>query len=61
MKASLCCHKYHGKEALAEATCPTAGPSYLIAKLSLANDSYIFFYTYFKFSPAVPILLYKNG
>ncbi len=43
MEASLYCHKYHGKEALAEATCPTAGPSHLTAKLSLANDSHISF------------------
>jgi hypothetical protein len=61
MEASLCCHKYHGKEALAEPTCPTAKLAHLIAEPSLANDSHILFYIYFKFSPAVPILLYKNG
>ncbi len=61
MEVSLCCHKYHGKEALAEPTCPTAGPAHLTAEPSLANDFHIFFYIYFKFSPVVPILLYKNG
>ena len=49
------------KKALAEPTCPTAGPAHLTAEPSLANDSHIFFYIYFKFSPAVLILLYKNG
>jgi hypothetical protein len=43
MEASLCCHKYHGKEAPTEATCPTAGPSHFTAEPSLANDSHIFF------------------
>ena len=61
MEASLCCYKYHGKEAPAEPTCLTAKPAYLTAEPSLANDSHILFYKYFKFSPAVPILLYKNG
>jgi hypothetical protein len=61
MEASLCGHKYHGKEAPAEPTCPTTGPAHLTAEPSFANDSHIFFYIYFKFSSAVPILLYKNG
>ena len=61
MEASLCCYKYHGKEAPAEPTCLTAKLAYLTAEPSLANDSHIFFYIYFKFSPTVLILLYKNG
>jgi hypothetical protein len=43
MEASLCCRKYHGKEALAEPTGPTAGPAHLTAEPSLTNDSHIFF------------------
>ena len=43
MEASLCCHKYHGKETPTEPTCPTTGPTHLTAKPSLANDSHIFF------------------
>ncbi len=50
MEASHCYHKYHGKEAPAEPTCPTAGPAHLTTEPSLANDFHIFFYIYFKFS-----------
>jgi hypothetical protein len=47
MEASLCRHKYHGKEAPAEATCLTAGSSHLTVKLNLASDSHIsFLYTF---------------
>ena len=49
MEASLCCHKYHGKETPTKPTCPTAGPAHLTAEPSLANDFHIFFlYIYFK-------------
>ena len=49
MEASLCCHKYHGKETPAKPTCPTVGPTHLTAEPSLANDFHIFFlYIYFK-------------
>ena len=43
MEASLCCRKYHGKEAPAESTCPTTGLAHLTAELSLENDIHIFF------------------
>ena len=43
MEAILCCRKYHGQEAPAEPTGPTAGPMHLTAELSLTNDSHIFF------------------
>ena len=43
MEASLYCCKYHGKEAPAEPTGPTAEPAHVIAKPSLTNDSHIFF------------------
>ncbi len=43
MEASLCCCKYHGKEAPTEPIGPTAGPTHLIAEPSLTNDSHTFF------------------
>jgi hypothetical protein len=43
MEASLCCLKYHGKEAPVEPIGPTVGPAHPTAEPSLKNDSHIFF------------------
>ena len=43
MEASLCCLKYHGKEAPAEPTCPTVGLAHPTTEPSLTNDSHMFF------------------
>ena len=62
METSLCSRKYHGKEAPAELTGPTAGPAHFTTELSLTNDSHMFFlYLLLSFLLQCPSCFTKMG